>query len=126
MSKLDPYSTADNGAMQLVRAPKQFDVILTEQPVRIILSELRRDCNRLAGMLPLLPRVRQTPNWPPQGRSTSPYTGSRPHHRSKARPNPIACILSFRWRCAIFDQGEKRHVWRQPSRRCWPNGARMR
>ena len=24
---------ADNGAMQLVRAPKQFDVILTDKPV---------------------------------------------------------------------------------------------
>ena len=39
---------ADNCAMQLVRAPKQFDVIVTDNLFGDILSRLRRHADRLA------------------------------------------------------------------------------
>ncbi|MDZ7809690.1 MAG: isocitrate/isopropylmalate family dehydrogenase [Arhodomonas sp.] len=37
----------DNAAMQLVRAPKQFDVIVTGEPVRGYPLRLRRHAHRL-------------------------------------------------------------------------------
>jgi isocitrate/isopropylmalate dehydrogenase len=40
---------ADNGAMQLCRWPKQFDVIVTDNLFGDLLSDLRGDADRLAG-----------------------------------------------------------------------------
>jgi hypothetical protein len=53
---------ADNCAMQLVRNPKQFDVIVTDNLFGDILSDCRRDADRLARHAALgIPRRDRTP-----------------------------------------------------------------
>jgi 3-isopropylmalate dehydrogenase len=96
---------ADNGAMQLVRAPKQFDVIVTDNLFGDILS----DCAAmLTGSLGMLPSASLgAPN--AEGRPKAlyePVHGSAPDITGKGLANPIACILSFAMALRYsFDQG---------------------
>src|SRR6202050_1363296 len=85
---------ADNCAMQLVRNPKQFDVIVTDNLFGDILS----DCAAmLTGSLGMLPSASLgAPN--PDGRRHAlyePVHGSAPDIAGKGVANPIATILSF-------------------------------
>src|SRR5210317_567995 len=98
---------ADNGAMQLVRAPKQFDVILTDNLFGDILS----DCAAmLTGSLGMLPSASLgAPN--AEGRPKAlyePVHGSAPDITGQGKANPIACILSFAMALRYsFDQGDE-------------------
>ncbi|KAF6003074.1 3-isopropylmalate dehydrogenase [Cyanidiococcus yangmingshanensis] len=79
----------DNAAMQLVRQPKQFDVILTGNMFGDILSD---EASMLAGSLGMLPSASL-------GNGTfpgiyEPIHGSAPDIAGQNRANPIACILS--------------------------------
>jgi 3-isopropylmalate dehydrogenase len=78
----------DNAAMQLVRAPKQFDVMVTENMFGDILS----DCAAmLTGSIGMLPSASLDKN----GKGMyEPIHGSAPDITGKSLANPIATILS--------------------------------
>lgn len=79
----------DNAAMQLVRAPKQFDVIVTENLFGDILS----DCAAmLTGSIGMLPSASLTLE---QKGLYEPVHGSAPDLTGKQLANPIATILSL-------------------------------
>ena len=78
----------DNCAMQLVRRPKQFDVILTNNIFGDILSDL---ASMLTGSIGMLPSASLNE----QGRGLyEPIHGSAPDIAGKDIANPIATVLS--------------------------------
>jgi len=78
----------DNAAMQLVRAPKQFDVIVTENMFGDILS----DCAAmLTGSIGMLPSASLDQN---SKGLYEPIHGSAPDIAGKGLANPLATILS--------------------------------
>ena len=85
---------ADNCAMQLVRNPKQFDVILADNLFGDMLSD---EAAMLTGSLGLLPSASLgAKNKNGQMRSLyEPVHGSAPDIAGKGLANPIASILSF-------------------------------
>jgi 3-isopropylmalate dehydrogenase len=88
------FMYADNCAMQLVRNPKQFDVIVTSNLFGDILS----DCAAmLTGSLGMLPSASLgAPDASGRRRALyEPVHGSAPDIAGKDVANPLACILSF-------------------------------
>jgi 3-isopropylmalate dehydrogenase len=93
----------DNCAMQLVRAPKQFDVLVTENLFGDILS----DCAAMvAGSLGMLPSASLGPLRPDGRRHAlyEPIHGSAPDIAGKGIANPLGAILSFAL-CLRFSLG---------------------
>ena len=93
----------DNCAMQLVRAPKQFDVLVTENLFGDILS----DCAAMAaGSLGMLPSASLGPVRPDGGRHAlyEPIHGSAPDIAGKGIANPLGAIMSFAL-CLRFSLG---------------------
>jgi len=80
---------ADNCAMQLVKAPKQFDVILTDNLFGDILSDAAA---MLTGSLGMLPSASLGSGGPGL---YEPVHGSAPDIAGKGIANPIALVLSF-------------------------------
>jgi 3-isopropylmalate dehydrogenase len=78
----------DNAAMQLVRAPKQFDVIVTTNMFGDILSD---EAAMLTGSIGMLPSASLNENG--QG-MYEPIHGSAPDIAGKNVANPLATILS--------------------------------
>ncbi|WP_438956942.1 3-isopropylmalate dehydrogenase [Cognatiyoonia sp.] len=96
---------ADNGAMQLVRAPKQFDVILTDNLFGDILSDCAAMLTGSLGMLPSASLGLPMANGRPKA-MYEPVHGSAPDIAGQGKANPIACILSFAMALRYsFDQG---------------------
>lgn len=86
---------ADNCAMQLVRRPKQFDVIVCDNLFGDILSDVAA---MLTGSLGMLPSASLGAPDPKTGRAKSMYEpvhGSAPDIAGKGLANPIAMIGSF-------------------------------
>jgi 3-isopropylmalate dehydrogenase len=86
---------ADNCAMQLVRWPKQYDVIVTDNLFGDILSDIAA---MLTGSLGMLPSASLGAPDPATGRAKSlyePVHGSAPDIAGKGLANPIAMIGSF-------------------------------
>jgi 3-isopropylmalate dehydrogenase len=85
---------ADNCAMQLVRNPKQFDVIVTDN----LFGDLLSDCAAmLTGSLGMLPSA-SLGAADSSGRRKAlyePVHGSAPDIAGKDMANPLACVLSF-------------------------------
>jgi 3-isopropylmalate dehydrogenase len=84
---------ADNCAMQLVRNPKQFDVIVTDNLFGDVLSD---EAAQLTGSIGMLPSASLGAK---QARGKvpalyEPIHGSAPDIAGKGVANPIACILS--------------------------------
>lgn len=79
---------SDNCAMQLIRDPRQFDVILTDNLFGDILSD---EASMLAGSLGLLPSASVGEN---PGGLFEPIHGSAPDIAGKGIANPIATILT--------------------------------
>ena len=78
----------DNAAMQLVRAPKSFDVIVTGNLFGDILSD---EASMLAGSIGMLPSASLDAN----GKGLyEPIHGSAPDIAGQDRANPLATILS--------------------------------
>lgn len=78
----------DNAAMQLVRAPKQFDVIVTGNMFGDILSDAAAMLTGSIGMLP-------SASLDKQGRGMyEPCHGSAPDIAGEDKANPLATILS--------------------------------
>src|SRR5712671_2187989 len=88
------FMYADNCAMQLVRNPKQFDVIVTSN----LFGDLLSDCAAmLTGSLGMLPSA-SLGALDASGRRKAlyePVHGSAPDIAGKGVANPLACILSF-------------------------------
>ena len=88
------HMLADNCAMQLVRNPKQFDVIVTDNLFGDMLSDEAAMLTGSLGMLPSASLSEKDKN----GRIRSMYEpchGSAPDIAGKGIANPIAMILSF-------------------------------
>ena len=101
----------DNAAMQLVRDPRRFDVILTENMFGDILSD---EAAMIAGSLGNLPSASL-------GNSTTahgtfglyePISGSAPDISGTGTANPIAAILSAALLCrhSLDDDGAARRI----------------
>jgi len=85
---------ADNGAMQLVRWPAQFDVIVTDNLFGDILSDIAAMLTGSLGMLPSASLGARQKNGRPKA-LYEPVHGSAPDIAGQGKANPIACILSF-------------------------------
>ena len=85
---------ADNGAMQLVRNPRQFDVIVTDNLFGDILSDAAAMLTGSLGMLPSASLGAPMANGRPRA-MYEPVHGSAPDITGQGKANPIACILSF-------------------------------
>ncbi|MCL4121613.1 UNVERIFIED_CONTAM: hypothetical protein GTU68_011940 [Idotea baltica] len=97
---------ADNGAMQLVRAPKQFDVILTDNLFGDLLSDCAAMLTGSLGMLPSASLGAPMENGRPKA-MYEPVHGSAPDIMGQSKANPSACILSFAMALRYsFDQGD--------------------
>jgi 3-isopropylmalate dehydrogenase len=98
---------ADNGAMQLVRWPKQFDVIVTDNLFGDVLSDCAAMLTGSLGMLPSASLGAPQANGRPKA-LYEPVHGSAPDIAGTGRANPIACILSFAMALRYsFDMGEE-------------------
>lgn len=96
---------ADNGGMQLVRAPKQFDVIVTDNLFGDMLSDVAAMLTGSLGMLPSASLGVPMANGRPKA-MYEPVHGSAPDISGQGKANPSACILSFAMALRYsFDQG---------------------
>ena len=85
---------ADNCAMQLVRAPKQFDVIVTDNLFGDILSDVAAMLTGSLGMLPSASLGKADENGKAKA-MYEPVHGSAPDIAGEGKANPIAMIASF-------------------------------
>jgi 3-isopropylmalate dehydrogenase len=81
---------ADNCAMQLIRNPSQFDVIVTDNLFGDILSD---EAAMLTGSLGMLPSA--SLGVPGSPGLYEPVHGSAPDIAGQGKANPLATILSF-------------------------------
>ena len=97
---------ADNAAMQLVKNPKQFDVMLTDNLFGDILSD---EASQLTGSLGMLPSAALGAPGAPG--LYEPIHGSAPDIAGKGVANPLAAILSFemalRWSLGRGDLADR-------------------
>jgi 3-isopropylmalate dehydrogenase len=100
------HMLADNAAMQLVKNPRQFDVILTDNLFGDILSD---EAAQLTGGLGLLPSAALGEAGQPG--LYEPIHGSAPDIAGRGVANPLAAILSFemalRWSLDRADLAER-------------------
>ncbi len=92
--KLD-HILADNCAMQLVRRPKQFDVILTDNLFGDVLSDIGAMLTGSLGMLPSASLGAPDPVTGQRKALYEPVHGSAPDIAGTGAANPIAMIASF-------------------------------
>ena len=86
---------ADNCAMQLVRYPKQFDVIVTDNLFGDLLSDCAAMLTGSLGMLPSASLGNPDPDTGIPKAMYEPVHGSAPDIAGKDLANPLAQFLSF-------------------------------
>ena len=97
---------ADNCAMQLVRNPKQFDVIVTDNLFGDILSDCAAMLTGSLGMLPSASLGHPDPETGLPKAMYEPVHGSAPDIAGKGLANPLAQFMSFSMMLRYsFDQG---------------------
>lgn len=84
----------DNAAMQMVRSPGQFDVVLTGNLFGDILSDQASACVGSIGLLPSAALGERTTQYGTFG-MYEPIHGSAPNIAGQGKANPIAAILSL-------------------------------
>ncbi len=89
------HMLADAGGMQLVRAPKQFDVIVTDNLFGDMLSDVAAMLTGSLGMLPSASLGAPDPKTGKRKALYEPVHGSAPDIAGKGIANPIAMIASF-------------------------------
>ena len=89
------HQLADSGGMQLVRWPKQFDVIVTDNLFGDILSDIAAMLTGSLGMLPSASFGETDPMTGQRKALYEPVHGSAPDIAGKGLANPIAMIASF-------------------------------
>jgi 3-isopropylmalate dehydrogenase len=100
------HMLADNAAMQLVKNPRQFDVLVTDNLFGDVLSD---EAAQLTGSLGMLPSAAL--GEPGKPGLYEPIHGSAPDIAGKGIANPLAAILSFemalRWSLARPDLADR-------------------
>ena len=97
----------DNAAMQLIRRPGSFDVLVTENLFGDILSDEMAMISGSLGMLPSASLGSPMANGRPKA-MYEPVHGSAPDITGQSKANPIACILSFAMALRYsFNQGDE-------------------
>ncbi len=86
---------ADSGGMQLVRSPKQFDVIVTDNLFGDMLSDIAAMLTGSLGMLASASLGEADPKTGKRKALYEPVHGSAPDIAGKGVANPIAMIASF-------------------------------
>ena len=86
---------ADNAAMQLVRNPKQFDVMVTDNLFGDVLSDAAAMLTGSLGMLPSASLGAPDPATGKRKALYEPVHGSAPDIAGKGLANPIAMLASF-------------------------------
>ncbi len=100
------HMLADNAAMQIVKAPKQFDVMVTDNLFGDILSDVAAQLTGSLGMLPSAALGE-----PGQPGLYEPIHGSAPDIAGRGIANPLAAILSLemalRWSLGRADLADR-------------------
>src|ERR1019366_4878804 len=89
------HQLADALGMQLVRRPKQFDVIVTDNLFGDMLSDVASMLTGSLGMLPWASLGKKGAGGEPRRALSEPVHGSAPDIAGKGIANPIAMIGSF-------------------------------
>ena len=89
------HQLADSGGMQLVRAPKQFDVIVTDNLFGDMLSDIAAMLTGSIGMLSSASLGEIDPKTKKRKSLYEPVHGSAPDIAGQGAANPIAMIASF-------------------------------
>jgi 3-isopropylmalate dehydrogenase len=89
------HMLADAGGMQLVRWPKQFDVIVTDNLFGDMLSDIAATLTGSLGMLPSASLGEVDPKTKKRKALYEPVHGTAPDIAGKGIANPIAMIASF-------------------------------
>jgi 3-isopropylmalate dehydrogenase len=89
------HQLADAGAMQLVRWPKQFDVIVTDNLFGDVLSDVAAMLTGSLGMLPSASLGETDAKTRKRRALYEPVHGSAPDIAGKGQANPIAMLASF-------------------------------
>jgi 3-isopropylmalate dehydrogenase len=115
---------ADNCAMQLVRAPKQFDVIVTDNLFGDILSDAAAMLTGSLGMLPSASLGDPDPEGQRKG-LYEPVHGSAPDIAGQGKANPLASLLSFAMMLRYsFDMAEEADMVEQAVENVLAKGLR--
>ena len=118
------FMYADNCAMQLVRNPKQFDVIVTSN----LFGDMLSDCAAmLTGSLGMLPSASLgAPDATGRRKALyEPVHGSAPDIAGKDVANPLACMLSFAMMLRYsFDLADEADLVENAVRRALAAGVR--
>jgi 3-isopropylmalate dehydrogenase len=102
------HQLADSGGMQLVRNPKQFDVIVTDNLFGDILSDIAAMLTGSLGMLASASLGEVDPKTKRRKALYEPVHGSAPDIAGKGLANPIAMIASFGMALRYsFDMGKE-------------------
>src|SRR5499425_2384141 len=89
------HQLADAGGMQLVRWPKQFDVIVTDNLFGDMLSDVAAMLTGSLGMLPSASLGEIDPKTKKRKAMYEPVHGSAPDIAGKGMANPIAMLASY-------------------------------
>ena len=89
------HQLADSGGMQLVRNPKQFDVVVTDNLFGDMLSDIAAMLTGSLGMLASASLGEIDPKTKKRKSMYEPVHGSAPDIAGKGLANPIAMIASF-------------------------------
>jgi 3-isopropylmalate dehydrogenase len=101
------HQLADSGGMQLVRWPKQFDVIVTDNLFGDMLSDIAAMLTGSLGMLPSASLGEVDAKTRKRRALYEPVHGSAPDIAGKGLANPIAMLASFGMALRYsFDMGE--------------------
>ena len=102
------HQLADSGGMQLVRNPKQFDVIVTDNLFGDMLSDVAAMLTGSLGMLASASLGEVNPGTRTRKALYEPVHGSAPDIAGKGLANPIAMIASFGMALRYsFDMGKQ-------------------
>jgi len=101
------HQLADSGGMNLVKSPKQFDVIVTDNLFGDMLSDIAAMLTGSLGMLPSASLGEVDAKSKKRKALYEPVHGSAPDIAGKGLANPIAMIASFGMALRYsFDQGQ--------------------
>ncbi len=101
------HQLADSGGMQLVRAPKQFDVIVTDNLFGDMLSDIAAMLTGSLGMLPSASLGETDAKTGTRKALYEPVHGSAPDIAGQGKANPIAMLASFGMALRYsFDRGD--------------------
>ncbi|MEH6952175.1 3-isopropylmalate dehydrogenase [Nitrobacter sp. NHB1] len=101
------HQLADSGGMQLVRRPKQFDVIVTDNLFGDMLSDIAAMLTGSLGMLPSASLGDIDPQTGKRRALYEPVHGSAPDIAGQGAANPIAMMASFGMALRYsFDMGD--------------------